>query len=180
MRNLRNKLHAACLVLVLSLGMTVGCATTTINPDGSVVISEPDYQAIELLSVAAVSGWAATQKDGIKPEDAVAMLEILNTINDFHKDGTPVDSMKWIKPIREQVPPRYQALMIAMVQLTEYALNKYGVMDQIPTPDSTSLKVLQAIAKGAKMGLTPYLPIPQSRNHGNEIPISNVPVEYTI
>lgn len=144
--------------VVLAVGLTVsGCVTTTIGPDGQVQVSEPDYMAIQMLSTATVSAWAASQKDGIKPEDAAALAGIIQSVTEFHKDGAAIDSSAWTAAIAKQVPKRWQGLAIVFVQLTEYQLKKYVVLDQIPTPDSVGGKVMNAISAGALLGLKPYL-----------------------
>lgn len=153
-----NTIKHMLVSFVLALGLTVsGCMTTTIGPDGQVQVSEPDYMAIQLLSTAAISAWAASQKDGIKAEDAEMLAALVTAVVEHHQDGSPIDAASWSTAIAQQVPKRWQGLAVAFVQLTEYQLKKYGVMDQIPTKDSVGGKVMEAIATGAMLGLQPYI-----------------------
>ncbi len=153
---LKNSLVA--LVLTCGLSVTPGCVSTIQNPDGSVVVSEPDYDVIQLLATATISAWAATQKDGIKPQDAEALLAIMASIEQYHADGSAINPAAWTVEIQKQVPKRYQALAVVLVQVVASQLEKYGVADQIPTPDSVGGKVMRAIITGASLGLAPYLP----------------------
>lgn len=138
--------------------VTGGCVTTTVNPDGTVIQTEPDYEMIQLLSTASVGAWAAMQKDGISPYDAEALMGIIGSISEYHKDGTTIDPNAWSVAIAKQVPKRYQALAVVMVQLTAHELAKFGVSTEVPSPDSVSGKIMNAIVNGAKLGLSPYLP----------------------
>lgn len=144
-------------VLAVSL-LVSGCVTTSVAPDGQVQVTEPDYDLIQILSTASVSAWAATQKEGIKKQDAEAMLSILNAIEAFHADGTAIDPTAWAGAIQQQVPKRYQGLAGVLVQIVASQLAKYGVMEQIPTPENVGGKIMSAIVTGAKLGLAPYLP----------------------
>lgn len=153
----KSKLFLTAVVLAVTL-VSSSCVTTTVGPDGQVQVTEPDYIVIQMLSTAAISAWAASQKEGIKAEDAAALASIVDSVVEYHADGSPIDAAAWSAEIAKQVPKRWQGLAVVFVQLTEYQLKKYGVMDQIPTADSVGGKVMKAIADGAKLGLQPYLP----------------------
>jgi predicted small secreted protein len=143
-------------VLAVSL-LVSGCVTTSVGPDGQVQVTEPDYEMIQLLSTASVAAWAASQKDGIKPQDAEAVMAVLTAIEAYHADGTVIDPAAWHVAIQNQVPKRYQGLAAVLVQIVASQLEKYGVMAQIPTPDSVGGKIMRSIATGVKLGLSPYL-----------------------
>lgn len=144
------------VVLAVSL-MVSGCVTTSVGPDGQVQVTEPDYVTIQLLATASIASWAAVQKDGISQADATAVLGILDAIEVYHADGTAINPNAWAGAVQQQVPKRYQALANVLVQIVAMQLEKYGVMDQIPTPDSVGGKIMSAISTGVKLGLSPYL-----------------------
>ncbi len=153
-----NYLKNSLIACVLAFGLVLnGCVTTTVNPDGSTSVSEPDYESIQLLSTAAIAAWAASQKDGLKPQDAEVILKVMSAIENFHKDGTPLDEGQWSGAIAQQVPKRWQGVAIVLVQLTKHELDKYGVLDQIPTEDSVGGKIMKAIVTGVRMGVAPYM-----------------------
>jgi hypothetical protein len=143
---------------VLASLLVAGCATRTIQPDGSVVVQEVDTDAIKLMATASVAVWAASQKDGIKPEDAENLLSILNAVEVYHADGSPIKPEKWVSAIQKQVPKRYQALAMVLVELVAHELDKRGLSDVAPALSSDAQKILRAIHEGALVGLRPYLP----------------------
>ena len=152
-------------VLFLSASLVLGgCVTSTINPDGSVTVSEPDYVSIELLATGSVAVWAAAQKDGIKAKDAEMLLNIISAVEQFHADGTPLNPGDWSVAIAKQVPKRYQALAIVFVELTAHQLALHGVSAEVPAPGSVSDKIIKAVSTGAKRGLAPYLPAAPSKS----------------
>ena len=150
--------HVLAAFMIVSVLATQGCVTTTVNPDGSAQVSAPDYDMIQLLSTASIAAWAASQKEGIRPQDAEALAAIIDSIESFHQDGSPIVESDWSAAVAVQVPKRYQALSMVLVVIVQSQLAKYGVMDQVPTPDSVGGKIMKAIVDGAKMGLAPYLP----------------------
>jgi len=144
-------------IIVLSAFLFTGCATTTINPDGTTQFTEIDYASVQLMSSASVAAWAASQKDGIKKRDAEALVKFLDIIEEFHQDGTPLSITEWSKAIKDEVPVRYQALTLVMVQLVELQLKRYGVATTIPKAGDTASKIMEAVRNGAMIALTPYL-----------------------
>jgi PBP1b-binding outer membrane lipoprotein LpoB len=144
-------------ILILSAFLFTGCATTTLNPDGTTSFTEVDYASVQLLSSASVAAWAASQKDGIKKTDAEAVVKFLDIIEEFRKDGTPLSTTEWASAIKTDVPLRYQALTLVMVQLVELQLKRYGVATTIPKPGDTASKIMDAVRNGAVLALTPYL-----------------------
>jgi len=144
-------------ILTLSVCLFTGCVTTTVNPDGTTQFTDVDYSSIQLLSSAAVAAWAATQKDGIKPSDAEALVTIIDVLENSHKDGSPLDLTAWAAAVKADVPVRYQALTMVMAQLIEMQLRRYGVAEAVPTLNGTTAKILDAVRTGAKLALTPYL-----------------------
>jgi len=155
MKRLRNSvLPSVVLGVALCVG---GCTMSVVNPDGTVQVSEPDYQSIELLATASIAAWAAAQKDGVHKQDAVAVMQILDAINQHRLDGAPIIPEQWAPVIKKSVPMRYQGLAMILVVLTAHELDKYQLNTIVPTKDSPAQKVLDAIVQGAKTGLTPYL-----------------------
>jgi len=144
-------------VLILSAFLFTGCATTTLNPDGTTSFTEVDYASVRLMSTASVAAWAASQKDGIKKRDAEALVKFLDILEEFHADGTPLSITEWASAIKTDVPVRYQALTLVMVQLVELQLKRYGVATTIPKPGDTASKIMEAVRNGAMIALTPYL-----------------------
>lgn len=166
-----NVLAIMAVVATLFVG---ACAIKTVNPDGSVVISEPDYTAIQLMSTASVGAWAAAQKDGISANDAKALLTILAAIEDHRADGSPIIASEWTAPITQQVPKRYQGLAMVVVALVAMEMDKYQVSSMVPVPGSVPDKIMKAIVEGAKAGLAPYLTSYQR----HEL-LENMPVSYS-
>ena len=152
------KIKHALVSVVLAVSLMVsGCVTTSVGPDGQVQVTEPDYATIQLMATAAVAGWAASQKEGIKPSDAKVVMDVLAAIESYHADGTAINPVAWSAAIQQQVPKRYQALSNVLVQIVAMQLEKYGVMEQIPTLDNVGGKIMNAVITGAKLGLSPYL-----------------------
>lgn len=148
-----NHLRNSALVLCLALS---ACTTTVTRPDGTVEAQKPNLDMIRLMASASVAAWAAAA-NGIKPDDAQALTTILDTILNFHADGTPIDPAHWMPAIQRDVPKRYQGLAMVMVELVAYQLKKYDLSSVIPEPGSDAWKILEAIQAGAKSGLAPYL-----------------------
>lgn len=148
------KLASVC---ILSAFLFTGCATTTVNPDGTTSFTAVDYTSIQLMSSASVAIWAASQKDGIKKTDAEAIVKLLDILEDFRQDGSPLNIAAWSKAIKDDVPMRYQALAIVMVQLVELQLEKYQVSMTIPVPGDTASKIMEAVRTGAVLALASYL-----------------------
>lgn len=146
-------------ILVLSAFLFTGCATTTLNPDGTVSFTDVDYQSIQLMSSASVAIWAASQKDGIKKTDAEAITKLLDILENFREDGSPLNIEAWSTAIKADVPLRYQALSIVVVQLLELQLEKYKVSMTVPVAGDTASKIMQAVRAGAMQALAPYLTI---------------------
>jgi hypothetical protein len=152
------RLTNSALILVLSTFLlSTGCATTTLNQDGTVQFNDVDYSSIQLMSSATVAAWAASQKDGIKKTDAQAVVKFLDILEEYRKDGTAIDIAEWTKAIQAEVPVRYQPLAMVMVQLVDLQLKKYGVSATIPKPGGVTLKIMEAIRSGAMLALSPYL-----------------------
>jgi hypothetical protein len=139
------------LMLVMS-----GCATTTYNADGTVVKQEIDYTSVKLVAATTVSLWAASQKNGINEDDAEALYYILESIQEYHADGSEIKPSRWAEAAKTQIPKRYWGLAAVTSELVAYELKKYGLSEVPLTKDSTALKVFEAIRDGAMMGIAPY------------------------
>jgi len=157
-RRLRSRVSSAVVTCVVGLALSLGaCVPTTMGPDGQVVQHEPDYQSVRLIASASVAAWAAAQKDGIKPDDAKALVGILESVNEYRLEGGAIVPEQWAPVVKRDVPVRYQALAMVIIQLTAHELEKYDLNPNVPIRDPRLGKILEAIYEGAKLGLTPYL-----------------------
>jgi hypothetical protein len=150
----KNSILAVALAgCMLVLG---GCATTTYNADGTVVKQEIDYTSVKLVSATTVSLWAASQKNGINEDDAEALYYILESIKDYHADGSEIKPSNWMSAAQTQIPKRYWGLTAVVTELVSYELKKYGLSTVPLTEGSTAMKLFDAIRDGAMMGIAPY------------------------
>jgi hypothetical protein len=151
----RPKYILACIVIGCALVLG-GCSTTTYNADGTVVKQEIDYTTVKLTAATTVSLWAASQKNGINEDDAEALYYILQSIQDYHTDGSEIKPSRWAEAARTQIPKRYWGLAVVATELVSYEFKKYGLSTVPLTKDSTALKLFEAIRDGAMMGIAPY------------------------
>lgn len=142
--------------LVLVFALLAGCMTQVQRPDGSIETQAVDLDMVRMMASTSVAAWAAAT-NGIKPADAKALANILDSIAAYHADGSPIVPQDWNPVIQRDVPPRYQGLAVVMLDVVAYQLRKYDLSGTIPTPDSDAWKVLEAIQDGARRGLAPYI-----------------------
>lgn len=142
--------------LVLSVALLSGCATSVLNPDGTVTVSEPDYTSIQIMSSATVAAWAATQKNGINTNDAKTVVKMLDVLENYISDGSAIDPQAWSKEIKAHVPARYQPMAMILMQLVQHQLATHGVDKIKPTPGSTPFKIMEAVRTGIMLALAPY------------------------
>ena len=152
-------LSNACLTLVVGLALSVGaCVPATMGPDGQLIQAEPDYGQIRLLAAASVGAWAAVQKEGISKKDAESLMILMDGIVMLHDEGVALDAQKLAPTIKQQIPPRYQALAMVLVEMTGRELDKWNLNGLAPmSKDPRATKIIESIYEGAKMALLPYL-----------------------
>jgi hypothetical protein len=109
------------------------------------------------MSSATVAAWAASQKEGIQKKDAETVLRVLDLIEEFRRDGAVLNIEEWSVAIRNDVPLRYQALALVLVQLVELQLSRYGVAATVPQLGSVPSKIMEAVRNGAVLALMPYV-----------------------
>jgi hypothetical protein len=109
-----------------------------------------------LTAATTVSLWAAAQKNGINEDDAEALYYILQSIQDYHTDGSEIKPSRWAEAARTQIPKRYWGLAVVATELVSYEFKKYGLSTAPLTKDSEALKLFEAIRDGAMMGIAPY------------------------
>ncbi len=148
-----------CYALALSLFLLVsGCVTRVVNADGTSTVQAVDTDTIKLLATATVAAWAASQKDGISEKDAEATEAVIDSIAEYHADGTPIDVQKFTAAAQAQLPKRYQALAVVLVTIIQSELQKHGLSETVPSALNEASKIIQAVKEGAHIGLAPYLP----------------------